>query len=70
MALLIETAPRLPGSNSHRHGRPRADHPSRSLHLVPEGGVLMFPGVPSGVEPPAQLGPLMSPPSGSGVFGR
>lgn len=41
-----------------------------SLHLVPEGGVLLFPGVPQGLPAPVQLGPLMTPPGHGQLFGR
>jgi hypothetical protein len=66
MALLVETHP------SARVAAPV--HPLRRrrtpvLHPVPATGVLVFPGVPDGVAAPAQLGPLMSPPTGTGIFG-
>ncbi|MGC3993694.1 MAG: hypothetical protein QM779_06265 [Propionicimonas sp.] len=41
-----------------------------SLHLVPEGGVLLFPGVPQGLPAPVQLGPMMTPPGREALFGR
>ncbi len=42
-----------------------------SLHLVPSNGFLLFPGAPDGIAPPAQLGPMMSPPRrGAALFGR
>ncbi|MFT4109616.1 hypothetical protein [Propionicimonas sp.] len=41
-----------------------------SLHLVPEGGVLLFPGVPTGLPAPVQLGPMMTPPGREALFGR
>lgn len=44
--------------------------PQPRRHLVPEGGVLVLPGVGTNVAPPAQLGPLMSPPVRGRVFGR
>ena len=32
-----------------------------TVHLVPSDGVLVFPGTPDGIAPPAQLGPWMTP---------
>jgi hypothetical protein len=57
MALLIETV-----------AARTATTPTR--HPVPPTGVLLFPGVGPDVPPPAQLGPMMSPPGRAGLFGR
>lgn len=57
MALLIEA----PASRT-------ATTPTR--HPVPPTGVLLFPGVGPDVPPPAQLGPMMSPPGRARLFGR
>lgn len=67
MALLVDTHP---SAHSTAPVHPLRRHRTPVLHPVPAGGVLVFPGVPDGVAPPAQLGPLMSPPRGTGIFGR
>lgn len=65
MALLIEPSQHTISSRHHR-GAPV----TASVHLVPAGGILVFPGAPDGIAPPAQLGPMMSPPGRERLFGR
>jgi hypothetical protein len=61
----------LPAPAAARAGVHSLLHRSRpTVYPVAEGGVLLFPGVPEGVAPPAQLGPLMSPPSRGALWGR
>lgn len=60
-----------PAQFASRLGVPSPLHRARpKIYPVAEGGVLLFPGVPEGVAPPAQLGPLMSPPSRGALWGR
>ncbi|MCA0296667.1 MAG: hypothetical protein LCH96_15415 [Actinobacteria bacterium] len=64
MALLIEPSHHTTAARRH----PAAF--TAAVHLVPAGGVLVFPGAPDGIAPPAQLGPMMSPPGRERLFGR